>query len=235
MSAFEVFFSLFADHVRHGGLLAWTLVGISVVSLAVALERIVDLYVLRRLDVASFVAILLKRLERQQLSEALAACNVSTRHPLVDVVRAGLSRADQRETVIERAMDREAMRARVEVNRRLEFLYVLAMAAPIVGLIGTAFGFVLAFESLGLAQDEARQSLLAASVTAAAYSAALALLVAGPTLVLHRLLVGRAQTIDAEAREGALSVLVGLGSLQSGKPRASARPPARASRPPPQP
>lgn len=159
-----------AKHIMVGTGAAWVmwlLIGLSVFSIAIILERAYTFWV-RRDDVEALRDQLAKALRSGGFDEAREAMKRS-RHPAAAVVLRGMRR-DADETSPEEAQ--EAMAAEVVVQRqqmesRLSFLGTLGSNAPFIGLFGTVIGIIGAFDELGK-NAKAPAAQAAAAATAAA-------------------------------------------------------------------
>ena len=132
----------------------WLLLGLSVISVAIILERgwffwslRDDLFVLQRdlrnslresIDAAK------RRMEQSPSAEAA-------------VVLAGLAEAPHGPQAAEEAMSGAAALQRMKLERRLAYLGTLGNNAPFIGLFGTVIGVVQAFDALGQAGQTAGQ------------------------------------------------------------------------------
>lgn len=204
-----------------GGWMMWVLFGVSVVALAIALDRFVALMLRARLDVRGFLRKVLGQVETGDYTGALEACNIRTHHPLPKVIKAGLSKANRREKEIERAMEEEMLRAMPQVQRGIGFLGLLGNTATLLGLLGTIFGLIRAFSSVSAASAAARQQVLAEGISMAMYTTAFGLCVAVPILFAHQIIMTRQDRMLIEVEEGAVSLLGALGGrLAAVKPTA---------------
>ncbi len=194
-----------------GGWMMWVIFGVSVVATAIALDRFVALSLRARLDVRGFLRKVLGSVETGDYTGALEACNIRTRHPLPNVLKAGLSKANRREKEIERAMEEEMLRAMPHVQRGIGFLGLLGNTATLLGLLGTIFGLIRAFSSVSAASAAARQQVLAEGISMAMYTTAFGLCVAVPILFAHQLIMTRQDRMLIEVEEGAVSLLGALG------------------------
>jgi len=201
---------MFGEIMSDGGPVMWVIFGLSIAGTTLFLERAFDLYILRRLSSASFIDTVMRHLEARQFKNALEACNLSTRHPLVAVVRAGVLRANKREKEIERAMEKEMLEAIPALNKRIGMMALLANSATLVGLLGTIFGLITAFNSVAAASAAERQSALAAGISQAMYTTAFGISVALPLLFFHHFASQRMERILMEVESGASSLLVAL-------------------------
>lgn len=128
------------------GWVLWFLVALSVVSLAIILERAWFFFSLRE-DLP-----VLAREFRQALSQSMDAARrrlERSRSAEAAVVLAGLAIADQGPEAVEEAMAGASALQRMKLERRLAYLATLGNNAPFIGLFGTVIGVVGAFEALG--------------------------------------------------------------------------------------
>jgi biopolymer transport protein ExbB len=126
----------------------WLMLGLSVVSVAIILERAWFFWSLRddvvvlarelRTSLQDGVDVAKKRMDASPSAEAA-------------VVAAGLTVAHQGPAAAEEAMVGAVALQRMKLERRLAYLGTLGNNAPFIGLLGTVIGVVGAFESLGQA------------------------------------------------------------------------------------
>jgi biopolymer transport protein ExbB len=144
------------------GWVLWLLVLLSVVSVAIILERAWFFFSLRddlvvlarefRLALEQSMDVARKRLERSASAEAA-------------VVLAGLAIADKGPEAVEEAMAGASALQRMKLEKRLAYLATLGNNAPFIGLFGTVIGIVGAFEALG---ETAKSTMAEAAATAIA-------------------------------------------------------------------
>ena len=204
------------DYLADGGPVMYVILGLSILGTLLFLERAFDLYILRRLSSGSFLAAVMREVEAHRFGQALEACNVSTRHPLVAVVKAGILRANKREKEIERAMEKEMLEALPQLQKRIGLMALLANSATLVGLLGTIFGLITAFNSVAMASAAERQTALAAGISQAMYTTAFGISVALPLLFFHHFMSKRMEAIVMEVESGASSLLVALAGRSEG-------------------
>jgi biopolymer transport protein ExbB len=148
----------------HGaGWVLWLLVGLSVVSLAVMLERL-WYFKTHRLESA-----VLARDIRYLLDKA----NVDDRRP----VEGELFR-----TRLAAAVDGAKGRERIRLERNLAFLATLGSNAPFIGLFGTVLGIIKAFHDLSHSMGGG-PSVVMAGISEALVATAVGLMVAIPAVV----------------------------------------------------
>ncbi len=198
------------EYLDKGGWMMYVILAVSIAGLAVFLERAFHLYLRQRLDARGFVATVLAHVEARRFRQAIDACKIGSRHPVVEVVRAGVMRANQREKDVERAMEKAMLEALPGLHRRVALLGFLANVSTLLGLLGTIFGLITAFSSISAASAAERQIVLADGISQAMYTTAFGIVAAVPLLYFHHLLTARQDEMMTEMEGAATSVLVAM-------------------------
>jgi len=156
----------------------WTLVGLSILGLAIVLERIVA-FLMARDD--------LERLERELVSLVRAgdldgARTRAASSPAYEswMVRAGLTEPGDAAATEQRMMA-ASTKAKLAMERRLAFLGTLGSNAPFLGLLGTVVGIVRSFQALDVSGGKVSAGLMA-EVGEALVATAIGILVALPSV-----------------------------------------------------
>ncbi len=202
------------EYLDKGGWMMYVILIVSMIGVAMFLERAFNLYLLRRLNARNFVARVVSQVENRRFREAIDATEASSKHPLVAVIKAGLLRSNRREKEIERAMENEMLAAIPQLQKRVAIMAVMANIATLLGLLGTIFGLIAAFSSVAAASAAERQAALADGISQAMYTTAFGISVAVPLLLFHHLLSKRVETILLEMEGGASSVLVAIAGVR---------------------
>ncbi|AKT40888.1 MotA/TolQ/ExbB proton channel family protein [Chondromyces crocatus] len=143
----------------------WLMIGLSVISVAIILERAWFFWSLRddlgvlardlRASLDDSVEAAIKRMEASPSAEAA-------------VVSAGLAVAHKGPEAAEEAMAGATALQRMKLERRLAYLGTLGNNAPFIGLFGTVIGVVMAFDELGKAAVNTTGAQAAQAAQAAA-------------------------------------------------------------------
>jgi biopolymer transport protein ExbB/TolQ len=133
--------------IKTGGVAMYVIIGLSVVAIAVAIERAVALW--RFIDRARTLADTVNRcLGRGAVAEGRAACERS-KSPLADVYLVGFERLGRTSMqALEGAVDRARQRIILELKTRLWILGTIGATAPFIGLYGTVVGIMEAFRAI---------------------------------------------------------------------------------------
>lgn len=193
----------------------WLLVLLSIVGLAIILERAYYLFASRD-DVAKLKADLLSRLRANDVEGARKRMQTS-RSVEAQVVLAGLEAADDGAHSAEQRMQGQQSLARMNMERNLAFLGTVGNNAPFVGLAGTVIGIIRAFHELNESQGQVSAGLMA-EVGEALVATLIGLLVALPAVAFFnffsRVIKTRMMRADALGKE----VLAYLQSKRRGTP-----------------
>ncbi len=127
----------------------WLMLGLSVISLAIMLER-AWLYWSLRDDVGALMRELGRLLRAGDLEGSRRRLEASPSAEAAVVV-AGIVEADLGAEAAEEAMLGASALQKIKLEKRLAYLGTLGNNAPFIGLLGTVIGIVGAFEELGKA------------------------------------------------------------------------------------
>jgi len=108
--------------------------------------------------------------------------------------------------------------------RRLEFLNVLGQVCPMIGLFGTVYGMILAFQAIVMSGGNANPVLLAGGIGTALTTTFWGLVVAIPALAAYSILRNRVDELTTEAviaAERHLGAFRSSGSAAAGVKRSS--------------
>ncbi len=177
------------DFLVKGGPMIVPIAICSLAALTVIVERLV---VLRRVKVmpSGFIDGVRAAMSGG-VSSALEYCRVNA-SPIGEIFHAGLRRhhdsAERREKAIEEAGVREVFTLR----KHLRLLAVVAAIAPVLGLLGTIFGMIKAFQTVAISGDAlGKTELLAKGIYEALITTAAGLLLAIPALIAYHWLSSR--------------------------------------------
>lgn len=165
----------------------WLLLGLSLVSVAVMVERWF-FYHRRKIDFDAIKREFSKHLEKGDF-DAAAKLLANYDSLETNVVLEGLQGYDKGPESVEDLMSGAMSRGKSEYERRLSILATLASNAPYIGLFGTVLGIVRAFKDLS--KDIANASTgVMAGIAEALVATAVGLLVAIPAVVAYNVFKG---------------------------------------------
>ena len=193
-----------------GGWVMAPIIALSVVALAIVLERLWILWSIR-LNVQPFVHEVLLLLQRGREHEALSRCT-GVRHPLGRLFALGIANRGMQRDELERLLEREGEEQMRRLERRLPGLLVIIGVEPMLGFLGTIVGLIKAFMDWEALGTNITVSALAAGIYQAMITTAGGLIVAIPYYICYHLLLARIQRHANEmsaAGDELLGVLTG--------------------------
>jgi biopolymer transport protein ExbB len=133
------------------------------------------------------------------------------------VLHAGLSEASHGFSAVLRALEQSSEEMTTGRLRRVEYLNVLGQVSPMIGLFGTVYGMILAFQAIVLTGGNADPILLAGGISTALVTTFWGLIVAIPALAAYAIIRNRIDEFTTEATLHAEEM------LNQFRPRPSAR------------
>ena len=179
----------FVDILKTGGLTLAFIILCSVLVLGIAIERIAVLWGF--LDRARMLYETVKRcLYRGAVAEARAACERS-HSPVADLFLVGFERYGRSDaTALEAAVDRERQRVALAMKGHLWILGTIGATAPFIGLFGTVFGIMRAFNQIGL-QHKAGFDTVAPGIAEALITTAFGIVVGIEAVMIYNYFMSR--------------------------------------------
>ena len=184
------------DLVDKGGIVMILILIGSVIGLALAFERIVNLRRSRLCpkDVISSIRDAAKNGDVDAATSLLEPRN----DPLARILKAGIQRKGQGLTEVEASMEAVGSKELNRLKRPVRPLAILASVMPLLGLLGTIIGMIATFNLLGDTSPADRVQKLAPGIGQALYTTAAGLCVSIPFVVLYHYLMGRVNRMAEE-------------------------------------
>ncbi|MEW6386377.1 MAG: MotA/TolQ/ExbB proton channel family protein [Thermodesulfobacteriota bacterium] len=200
----------------------WLLLGLSIGSVAVMIERGLTFY-RHRFAEESFVPEVEPLLEKGLWPQAIDLCEGS---PALEsqVLLCGLKQMHRGKEAAQEAMEGERIRLNLFLEKRLNFLGTLGANAPFIGLFGTVLGIIHAFKDLSLTEGGGGPAVMA-GIAEALVATAVGLLVAIPAVVMYNFFHRRLHVVLERSRR--LSQLLLTYMLAAPSREGEIRPPAR--------
>ncbi len=216
--------------MHDGGILMYPIAFCSLVTLAFVFERLASLR-RGRVIPKPFVTRFLQQIRQGQLDRAQALELCADSDSPVAAVFAGATRKWGRPAVeVEQAILDAGERATNGLRRNLRVFSAVSTIAPLLGLLGTVFGMIQAFNMVAASEALGRPELLARGVGQALLTTAFGLLVAIPALLMYYVFVSRVDRLIMEI-DGLGQELIQLISAEELEHRGEeSRPAARGER-----
>jgi biopolymer transport protein ExbB len=203
------------ETIIKGGPMMVPLMFLSVLAVAVAIDRWIAFSRNDKLDSRSLRAKVMELLAAGKVSEAATLC-ASTPGPVSAVMLAGLQayakfakitagRPETCRALVEDAMENCSQVAAAAINKRLGLLSFVAGSAPLLGMLGTVAGMISAFS--GMAVGGVSNETVSAGISEALITTAAGLLISLVAVVPFHFFTSRAGAVESEMVESASEVL----------------------------
>jgi biopolymer transport protein ExbB/TolQ len=175
------------------------------ISIGLVIERVWFLY-FNCGNGKAFLAVIKKYLNTGEIDKA-AKYAQSLQSPLARVVACILQNRGKGIKTVSRLVDEVFLQEAPRVNRFLQFLQAIANMSVLIGLAGTIYGFMEAFDSLANVPAAQRAQALAASIAIVMSSTLWGLIAAITALAAHAILGNKAEKLLEELDEKALKLI----------------------------
>ncbi len=186
------------DFMVKGGPIMVPIGACSLVALAVIVERCISLR-RGRVIPPTFMDELKRRLNGTNDREAALDCCESSGSPLAEILAAGIRRLSEPIESLERHIESAGERVVFKLRKHMRSLSVIGSICPLLGLLGTIFGMIDAFQTVaGSAEALGRTELLAGGIYEAMITTAAGLIVAIPVIIAYHWLSAKIDHLVAE-------------------------------------
>ncbi len=179
------------------------LIGCSVLTLGVVLER-AHFFMKRRGNPDATLAQVLQKIRAGNFQEASWTCE-NVMHPLGAVATRVFEHRNAPTAELEEHMQIALSEQKMLFERNLGFLGTMAAVAPLIGLLGTVWGIMRAFNDMA-ATGSAAPAVVAAGVAEALVTTAAGLVVAVPAVMLYNHFSRQMNVMLTVAENGARSM-----------------------------
>ncbi len=182
-----------------GSLVIWTLMATSIASLGL-IGQLTFAFKREKLVPEPVVSRATDYLQTGRFREALTMlAEPGSESDFATVLRASLERAPGGHEAMLAGLEQAATEVMASRVRRVEILNVIGQVSPMLGLFGTVYGMILAFQSIVSSGGNADPVLLAGGIGTALVTTFWGLIVAIPALSGYAVLRGRLDATLAEA------------------------------------
>jgi len=175
--------------VQFGGFTMYILLTVSVLSLAIIIERCVYYRRRSRIKREEFMRQVSAELRNGNLKRALEICKDNDT-PFSSVVHSGLNLHGHSEVVISNTMEREVTIETTRLERFTSIVGTIGSTAVYIGLFGTVLGIIRAFRDIA-ASGSGGISVVISGISEALVCTAMGLCVAVPAVIAYNYFVKR--------------------------------------------
>jgi biopolymer transport protein ExbB len=176
-----------------GGIVLWIIMALSVVGLAIIIERLLYFRSIR-VDEDKLFQRVKASIEKGHYEEALSICD-NNESPLSALIKVGIEYRTYPEAAQKEVLKDAAAQEVPRLERNVSALGTIAHISPLLGLLGTVTGTMQAFGVLGRFGSVADPSILAAGVAEALITTVGGIIVAVPAVIFYNYLVEKVNMI----------------------------------------
>ncbi|MDX2470411.1 MAG: MotA/TolQ/ExbB proton channel family protein [SAR324 cluster bacterium] len=190
-----------AETIAQGGPIVLILIGCSIISVALILERMYYLKPKKIICLKDLQAIE-SEIERGDLKKALAFSR-SNNSPMMKVAEVAILNADKPKADLKMIIEESGRLEVPRLEHYLSTLHTIAVVSPLLGLLGTVLGMIHVFDAI-VTQGTGNNQLLAGGISEAMITTAFGLMVAIPTLVFTNYFTKKVDLILVEMERHSL-------------------------------
>jgi len=177
------------ERIDQGGVVGYVIIGLGALALLIAIERLLTL---------TFTGL--------RISSQSKKTDQPGNNPLGRIFQVYLDNPKTDIETLELKLSECILKESPKINRMLMFLKIIAVVAPLLGLLGTVTGMIITFQAITLF-GTGDPKLMAGGISQALVTTVLGLCVAIPTVLMHTLVASRARRINQVLEEQATGLI----------------------------
>ncbi len=197
-----------------GYIFMWALLFTAAFMVAIALERGYYIWVRSSINSRRFMSKIRGLVEAGEYEDALQLCDRKRNKALPIVVSAGLRQMTRQGAstdfrAIQNSVDEGTLEVIPKLQRRTGFLSMIGNVATLIGLMGTIYGLILAFNAVSHAGYDAAQksAFLAAGISTAMNTTLMGLAIAVPAILIYTFINNKTVQIIDEIDEHTVKLI----------------------------
>jgi len=196
-----------------GWFFMWLLMFAAVFMIALAIERIYFIAVRSNINAAKFMKDVRNLVSQKKYKDAIALCGKVKDKALPYVIHAGLSRTATQDNAdfrtVQNAVDEGTLEIIPKLQDRTGYLAMIANVATLLGLMGTIYGLIMAFNSVSAPGIDAAEKsrLLAAGISTAMNTTLVGLMIAVPAILVYNYVHNKTMRIIDEIDEHSVKLI----------------------------
>jgi biopolymer transport protein ExbB len=206
----QSFIEALAQFMNDGGVFMWFIFAVWCFGIAIAIERIKTL-ISYDTNGNGLMGVVKKHVLLNEVHTAIESCS-NTKSLLAGVISSGLKRSNQQKEQIQDALESSILESIPKVEKRLNYLALVANVSTLIGLLGTIYGLIESFAAVASADPSEKAKLLAMGISKAMNTTALGLISAISIMVVHTILTSKAEKIISELEQYSTKLLDLLGT-----------------------
>lgn len=192
-----------------GGIFMYAILITSIFGLAIIIERFYKIAFRFKINPRPFIKKIFHHLKYNEIDQAIKLCNQSNA-PLPVIIKAGLEKGNCNESEIQNAIDEATLEQVPRISQRTEYLSMIANVSTLMGLLGTIWGLIQAFQAVGHADAAQKATMLAGGIPMALNTTAFGIMVAIPCMISYSILNSMADRLLDDIDEFSLKLINSL-------------------------
>ncbi len=179
-----------AEKIDEGGVVGYVIIGLGLIALAIAVLRF----------------LMLMGVEASVKKQARDMKRPSLKNPLGRVIKVYQDNPQSDPESLELKLAEATLKESPKINRWVMFIKIIAVVAPLLGLLGTVTGMIQTFQAITLFGAGDPQTM-AGGISQALVTTVLGLVVAIPTVFAHWIVSSRAKSVEGILEEQAAGLV----------------------------
>ena len=176
--ALQVQVPTLGERIQQGGTPGYVIILLGIIGLLMAAERYFTL----------------GRMGAKVVAQAENPGKPDTSNPLGRVLEQYHENKNVDSETLQLKLDEAILKEQPDINKRIAFIRIISMVAPLLGLLGTVIGMIVTFQAITLF-GTGDPKTMAGGISQALITTVLGLTVAIPTVLLHSIVHSKAQDI----------------------------------------
>lgn len=202
------------DLMFKGGPIMYFLLGCSITVIYVFINKIIHLH-RARIDIHEYMPGLKNAISSGRITEAITLCE-HTPGPVAGVLKAGVMNHGRDIAFIKETMEKASLKEIPRMEQSINVLNNIAIVSPLIGLLGTVFGFIKIFQVMSQNAGLITQAALAGGIWEALLTTAFGLCVAILSYLAYNNLYSRVNILVQDMENGATELVVILSEERLG-------------------
>lgn len=190
--------------IQKGGIIMYPIILLSVIALAVFLERLISLRKEKYVPKA-FYEQLVSLLKKRNINEAVEVCKAN-KSALARISETIITNTDLPLSRLLEVAEESGRSEASKLDKFLPSLQTIVAIAPLLGLLGTVFGMIKIFDVIAL-QGTGSAEALSSGIAEALLTTAAGLVVAIPAQIFYFIAKARADAIGAALEKASSDVM----------------------------
>jgi biopolymer transport protein ExbB len=203
------FFGRLSAAFAQDGIWMYAIASVHIATIAIVVDRVYALFLTRKANQKKIIRAFEDDIKSGKLERTFEkSMTIRGQHPIAAVVSAGVQAAKDSggRDEVQARMDEVLSVENSRLEKRTNYLAMLANISTLLGLLGTVVGLIKAFESVAGADAVQKSVLLTKGISLAMNATAYGLIVAIPALVMHSVLVNRTNDLQDDMNQSAFKV-----------------------------